>query len=280
MDSLLTATQQHVNVYGIRLAYNRVGAGPPWVLIHGLGTSSITWSANIAPLAEHFTVYALDLPGHGGSDNLAIDYTIATEMRFIDGFLERVGVERAAFVGNSIGGLLALRYALEQPARVSHLVLVAAAGLGRSISWWLRLTAVPGVGELLHSRSIVTVNGLAKRLFEMLERIERRVLTALHRARTGHMAHEAIVKVAREGAGLRGLKDRVYELPRLGRVQAPVLVVWGGRDRVFPVEHAREVARRFPKITVDVFPYAGHWPHMEAPARFNALVVGFLGAGE
>ena len=164
------------------------------VLIHGLGTSSITWSDNIAPLAEHFTVYALDLPGHGGSDNLAIDYTIATGMRVIDGFLERVGVERAAFVGNSIGGLLALRYALELPARVSHLVLVDAAGLGRSIPWWLRLTAVPGVGELLHSRSIVTINGLAKRLFEMPERIERRVLTALHRARTDHVAHEAIVK--------------------------------------------------------------------------------------
>jgi pimeloyl-ACP methyl ester carboxylesterase len=143
--------------------------------------------------------------------------------------------------------------------------LVDAAGLGRSISWWLRLTAVPGVGEMLHSRSIVTVNGLAKRLFEMSERIERWVLTTLHRARNDHVAHAAIVKVAREGAGLRGLKARVYELPRLGRIQAPMLVVWGGRDRVFLVDHAREVARRFSKITVEVFSGGGHWPHMEAP---------------
>jgi len=59
-----------------------------------------------------------------------------------------------------------------------------------------------------------------------------------------------------------------------------MLVVWGGRDCIFPVDYAREVARRFPKITVEVFSDVGHWPHMEAPERFNVLVVGFLGAGQ
>ena len=254
----------------------KAGSGPPVVLLHGLGTSSVTWSANLPVLAEHFTVYALDLPGHGGSDKLAIDYSMDMGMRVMRRFLERIGISRAAFMGSSLGGLLALRYALERPERVSHLVLVDSAGLGRSMAWWLRLTAIPGVGELLHIRSIVSVKGLAKRLFEAPERIERRLLSALHRARTDQVAHAAMVKVAREGAGLRGLRDGVYELPRLGDVAAPVLVVWGERDRVFPVEHARDIARRFPAVRVEVLPGVGHWPHMEAPEAFNALALRFL----
>ncbi len=275
-DSLPGATRRHINVYGIRLAYHQAGAGPPLVLLHGLGTSSITWSANLPVLAGRFTVYALDLPGHGGSDKLAIDYSLDMGMRVIRRFLERVGVDRAAFMGSSMGGLLALRYALERPEQVSRLVLVDSAGLGRSIAWWLRLTAVPGIGELLHSRSIVTVKGLAKRLFEAPERMERRLLSALHRVRTQQVANEAMVQVARNGAGLRGLRDGAYELPRLGDVAAPVLVVWGERDRVFPVEHARDIARRFPSVRVEVLPGVGHWPQMEAPEAFNALALRFL----
>ena len=265
----------------MRLAYRKAGQGPPVVLLHGLATSSLTWSANIRALAQRHTVYALDLPGHGDSDTLAIDYQIPTGVRVIHRFLERVGVERAALVGSSIGGLLALRFARTYPDQVTHLVLVDAAGLGRSMAWFLRLTALPGIGEALyHIYGSVSVRSLAKRLFAAPERIERRLLERLHKARTAQAARDALVKVARVGAGLRGLKDRAYDLPYLGDVAAPVLVVWGERDRVFPVDHARELARRFPHIPVEIFPDAGHWPHMEEADAFNDLVLRFLEAGQ
>ncbi len=265
----------------MRLAYRTAGAGPPVVLIHGLATSSLTWSANLRALAQRHTVYALDLPGHGDSDSLVIDYQILTGVRVIHRFMERMGLERAALVGNSIGGLLAMRFARTYPEQVTHLVLVDSAGLGRSMALFLRLTALPGVGELLHHLyGAVSVRALAKRLFAAPERIEQRMLEALHRARTAQVARDALVKVARVGAGLRGLKDRAYELPYLGDVAAPVLVVWGERDRVFPVDHARDVAQRFPHIAVEIFPNAGHWPHMEEADAFNDLVLRFLETGQ
>ena len=272
---------EHTHVYGMRLAYRTAGAGPPVVLIHGLAASSLTWSANLRALAQRHTVYALDLPGHGDSDKLVIDYQIDTGVRVIHRFMERMGVERAALVGNSIGGLLALRFARTYPDQVTHLVLVDSAGLGRSMAWFLRITALPGLGEALHSMGgMVSARSLAKRLFAAPERIERRLLERLHKARTAQAARDALVKVARVGAGLRGLKDRAYDLPYLGDVAAPVLVVWGEHDKVFSADHAREVAERYPDIPVEIFPNAGHWPHMEEADAFNDLVLRFLETGQ
>ena len=270
-------TQHFVNVYGIRMAYRKAGAGPPVVLLHGLGASSLTWTANIPALAGQLTVYALDMPGHGDSDKLAIDYGMDTGVQMFRGFLDRLGLDRVALVGNSMGGLVALRCALDYPDRVTHLVLVDSAGLGRRLSWTLRLASVPLLGEVLLNKSIITVRGLAGRMFVMPERIDHGLLRALHRARTAQVATHVMLAMARAGATLAGLKQFNYLLPRLGEVAARLLVVWGEKDKVFRADHAREVARRYPHVTVHIFPAAAHWPHMEQADAFNEIVLRFLG---
>src|SRR5690606_19526562 len=106
-----------------RLRYYEAGSGHPVVLLHGSGPGATGWSnlaGNIEALAEHFHVYAVDMPGWGGSDPATVD-----RLDHVDAavqFLDALGIDRAAFVGNSMGGQTSLRLATEHPDRISHLV--------------------------------------------------------------------------------------------------------------------------------------------------------------
>ena len=114
-------------------------------------------------LARDNLVYAVDLPGYDGSSEPP-DYTPAFTARFVGSFLDEVEVERAVVVGNSFGGLVALRLALSEPERVAALVLVDSAGLGQAVNPTLVALTLPGVGELAKSLG-GTPPGAAQRAF-------------------------------------------------------------------------------------------------------------------
>ena len=117
------------------------------MLLHALGESVFDWRWVLLALARTHCVYALYLPGFGYSAKPYAEYSPAFFARFVGAYLDALGVERAALVGNSIGGLAALRLALSEPERVSALGLVASAGLGREVTYALRLPTLPGYGE-------------------------------------------------------------------------------------------------------------------------------------
>jgi pimeloyl-ACP methyl ester carboxylesterase len=124
------------------------GEGPPLVLVHTLGESAIDLSWVLPALSRDHRVYAPVLPGIGGDGESATDHSPAFFASFIAAFLDALDIERAWIVGNSLGGLIALRLALSDPARVSALGLVGSAGLGRrAISSALSLLTMPGYGE-------------------------------------------------------------------------------------------------------------------------------------
>ena len=267
---------RYVTVCGVRVHYVQAGTGNPLVLLHGLGASWITWSLNIEPQARHFTVYALDLPGHGDSDKPEIDYSIPSGVRFIQAFLNVLKLDRVALVGNSIGGLFAFRVAREAPQKVSQVVLVGAAGLGREVSWGLRFSALPLIGELLHIPNVVTLKGLARGLFYQPQAIERQILEELRRVRNQSEARRAVIKAIRSGIHFWGMKREFVSPLDLNSLTMPVLVVWGAQDRILPVQHAYQVARECPRVRVEVFPQCGHWPQMEKAEEFNQLLPEFL----
>src|ERR671932_1977557 len=139
--------ERHIEVEGHEVRYLTAGEGPPLVLLHGVGTSSGEWSWVLPDLARNHRVYTIDLPGYDGSYEPP-DYSPAYTAQFVSSFLDAVGVERAVVVGNSFGGLVALRLALSEPERVSALVLVDSAGLGHAVSPALTALTLPGWGEL------------------------------------------------------------------------------------------------------------------------------------
>ncbi|MER7151429.1 alpha/beta fold hydrolase [Streptomyces lydicus] len=213
---------------------------PPVVLLHGAGANATMWQDDITTWARHFRTYALDLVGEPGLSApsrppLASD----APARWLDDVLDALGIARAAFVGTSLGGWLALDYATRRPERVDRLALLCPGGVGRQKRGWLfRALLLRPLGAWGVRRSAGTVAGL--------DRPE-------HRA----VLDQLMLTFAQ-------FKPRTERLPVfpddvLRRLAMPVQVTVGGRDALFDsADTARRLARCVPHATVHVLPEAGH----------------------
>lgn len=203
----LPGESRYATVAGIKTHYLAVGAGPPLILIHGLGASVVTWRGNLGPLSKAFRVYALDLPGHGDSEKPDIDYAADRMVRFMVSFMEELGLERPAIIGSSVGGALGLMMALDHPELVSKLVLVDSAGLGKEISVYLRLVSIPGLGEVLESSKVSGTRLMLHNVFYDRAFVMPELLDELFRTREMPGAKEAVIRVIKKhGRPRRGAR--------------------------------------------------------------------------
>ncbi|MBI4199811.1 MAG: alpha/beta fold hydrolase [Chloroflexi bacterium] len=258
--------------------YLAAGAGPPLLLLHGLGASVVTWHRNVEALAARHAVYAPDLPGCGDSTKPDIAYTWEDGERFVSEFLDAVSVDRVGVVGNSMGGLLAARLAFSRPERVYALVLVAPVGLGPELPFLVRLASLPLAGPLLDWLDTHVPHGFMRSVFYRPDMIEPQVYGELLRVRRLPGASRMLLRALRNGANLRGLRRHLLLGEALRHVQAPTLVLWGREDRILPVRHAYQVAEEQSPVQVRVLPGCGHWPHFECAEAFHREVIPFLEA--
>src|SRR5256885_2464903 len=125
---------RHQLVHGHDVGYRMAGEGPAIVLVHGLAGSSTTWREVMPALAKRHLVIAPDLLGHGESAKPRGDYSLGAHASGIRDLLVALGVERATFVGHSLGGGVAMQLAYQFPQRCERLVLVASGGRGQEVS--------------------------------------------------------------------------------------------------------------------------------------------------
>ena len=142
----MTVEEHNVEIDGLPIRFRTEGEGPPLVLLHGAGDNALDWQWVMPFLAATHQVYAPDLPGSPDSARPTANYSPAFFERFIATFVDALDIGRATFVGNSLGGLVALRLALSEPARVTALVLVDSAGLGYAVNPAFTSVNVPGLG--------------------------------------------------------------------------------------------------------------------------------------
>jgi pimeloyl-ACP methyl ester carboxylesterase len=259
-----------------RTGYIQAGSGPPLILLHGLGTSSETWGPTIQALAERFTVVAPDLAGHGKSSGKPLRGSVEPLVQALDDLCEHVGLETAAVVGHSLGGLVAIRFALKHPNRVTHLVLVDAGGIGKEMSWLLQLAAIPMLGKLVFGPSRLWIKHYHDRLIAPPGKVDTNLLRAIHRSRTLHVTADVMRRAIESSSHRLEPVESAYLLPRLDEIAAPVLVLWGEQDRLFPVEQLEGVRANCPEVEIHTFADVGHWPYAEVADAFNAKLVEFL----
>lgn len=267
-----------MTVWGVNVRYVEAGEGPAVLLLHGLSSSLITWYCNIAPLAEAgFRVIALDLPGYGDSDKPShLDYDSESGARFLFDFTEKLGIERLSVVGSSAGGLIVGVFALTYPERVEKLAMVGSGGLGRQVSWVLRLMTIPGIGEMIYHPRFKGWFSMSPRIFYNPPDFLGEVLPELMRVRHLPGARSAMLRSLRSGVNVFGLRPKQNILARLQESDIPVMLVWGENDPVIPVSVAEGARRVLPKGAVHTVPECGHWPHMEKADLFNGILTGFL----
>lgn len=271
--------ERRVSLCGISTRYLSAGSGRPVVLLHALGEDSSQWLAVLRALAPHYRLYALDLPGFAGGARPP-RHTSAWFASFLAAFVEDVAGEEVAVVGNSLGGLVALRFAFANRERVGALGLVASVGLGVEVSPLLQLPTLPGLGEV---GALWTQNplGMAHLLVARAALVfgDPRRVPATWLAQQATLVRrpgfvDGVLAALRAQVDLWGQRDVVVdELPRL---DVPTLVVWGDRDRVLPIAQAHRAARRLPQVSLTVFPGCGHLPPVEQPKRFTVILQDFL----
>jgi pimeloyl-ACP methyl ester carboxylesterase len=282
-----TPVRQTRVVHGYLRAFLRAGSGPPLLLVHGIGNSSQTWAGVLQRLARQHTVIAPDLLGHGDSDKPRGDYSIAAYANGMRDLLSVLDVERVTVVGHSLGGGIALQFAYQFPERCERLVLVGSGGLGPELSAGLRLATLPGAEVALTALTGASPPlRIGLRALELAGRIAGwQGVRDLAEAGDALLALKDVEARRAFLRTLRGVVDTrgqaVTAVDRLYLANAiPMLVVWGSRDPIVPAAHAETVRRLVPSARVEVFPGAGHWPHLDDPDRFCAVLSDFLDTTE
>lgn len=253
---------QTVIAGGVNLNYLRSGGDGaiPLILIHGFGGDLNNWMFNQPVLSETHEVVALDLPGHGRSSKEVGAADMAMFTRVFKDFLDAMSIGQAHLIGHSLGGALALHMAMQNPARVAGLTLLAPAGLGSEINADF-IEGFIGAGKRKEMRAVLEL------------------LVADPALISRDMVNDVLKYKRLDGVdqALRQLADNLFPDGRqevidpngLAQIPSPITVIWGQNDRILPVGHADVLPDR---VAIHRLEGVGHMPHMEASAEVNRLI--------
>jgi pimeloyl-ACP methyl ester carboxylesterase len=278
--SVASVVDGRMPLTGGAISYTKAGTGPAVLLIHGLGGTRGTWRHLIPGLARTHTVIAPDLPGHGGSDPPAGDYSLGAHACAMRDLLLTLGYPRASIVGHSLGGGVALQTAYQFPERTERIVLISSGGLGPEVTPLLRAATLPGADAVVAGLSTIPA-ALTQRLFGVLPaligRSDARVLAEVLRGLTEEQQRQAFLRTARTVIDWRGQTVSAHrQLSLLSEV--PLLVAWGANDKTIPPHHHHALAERVPHAVTVQITGAGHYPHETAPTQVLSALQTFLAA--
>jgi len=264
---------------GLPIHYLVEGRGPALLFVHGLGGFAESWRHNIGYLARQATVYALDLPGFGQSGKPRAAYGLPFFTQAIRAFVNEMGLGRLTLVGHSLGGAMALAYAIAHPADVERVALVGAVapGFGYRMSWIYRLLAVPGIGDVLSVCTPATVyrTVIARCFAEPVPGEVAFLVGWSYAARTSPEGRGAYLGTLR---GVRAdFVDHAEQYRTAVRqLDVPVLAIHGRQDPVVPPAHCAEVVENCRRGAVRWLNRCGHFPQIEHAPAVNAWLAEFL----
>ncbi|HLQ33831.1 MAG TPA: alpha/beta fold hydrolase [Chloroflexota bacterium] len=267
------ATSRDIQAAGIKIHYNEVGSGYPVIMIHGAGPGASSWSnfkQNADAFAAKYRALLVDMPQYGGSAKVIIEGGRLTYCAnvFRD-FMDKLGIDKAHFVGNSMGGQVAIKLATDSPERVSKLVVIGSGTGSPSLFCPMPLEGIKLIGgyykgegpsreklrtllqTLLYDSSFLTEDILEERYQASIDPDVVRVMTA------------------HPPAG----ESLASQLPK---VACPALIVWGADDRFGALDVGLLMLRSFQNARMHVFSHCGHWAQVEHAGEFNRLVLDFL----
>ncbi|MAT04755.1 MAG: alpha/beta hydrolase [Acidimicrobiaceae bacterium] len=274
---------RHVTLHGHDVTYRLAEAGPDapaLLLIHGLAGNSRTWKDVMPALAAEFTVLAPDLLGHGESAKPVGDYSLGAFASGLRDLLAKLGIGPVTVIGHSLGGGVAMQLAYQHPELVDRLVLIGSGGLGREVSWLLRLLTLPGAEYLmpLFFPPLVVDRGneLGKAIHERGWSVPHvgemwRAYASLGQAENRRAFVRTLRSVIDPGGQTVSATDRLYLAAAM-----PTLIIWGDQDGIIPVEHAHAAHAAIPHSRLEILEGCGHFPHVQQPERLVELVTDFV----
>ena len=274
----LAKTGHFVPVGGMDTYFERYGSGPPLILIPPGGSHTSTWRFNIGALSRSHEVWTLDLPGSGYTEKPStFPYTHRSYAEFIRDFMTVMGIPKAVVAGQSLGGTVALEFALEFPDRTAGLVLIAAGGYPRG--------ELPGALNLLAFRPASAI----LMSFSSYPFGVRSFFPYLYHDPAPFARDKALIAEIRDINRTPNARDAFYwmqrglnfdfalpDVTRIKSVAAPALIVWGRKDRVVDVRKAERFKQDIAGSQLVVIDDAGHMVHEEKPEAVNHAITSFL----
>jgi pimeloyl-ACP methyl ester carboxylesterase len=260
------------------LHYNEAGQGEALILLHGGGPGASGWSnfrTNIGAMSKHYRCLLVDMPGFGKSGKPYYNEPQgAYNARALRDLLDTLKIQKAHFIGNSLGGHTALKFALDYPDRAGRLIAMAPA----SANMVTTTTPMPTEGIKLLQGYYRGTGPSPERLKAFIQTLvydSSWVTDEILNERYARSTDPEIMKWAKEMGPKPG---RIEPLWRdFDKIAHPTLLVWGRDDRVVPLDGALFMIHRMKNARLHVFPQCGHWAMIEKPAEFNSLCLDFLG---
>jgi len=263
-----------VNAGGFKIHYTRSGNGPPVILVHGAAAWLYSYRNNVTELSRWFTVYTLDMPGHGYtsplSKNPSYDFDMMSDA--LMEFISTMGIERTNIVGHSSGGAWAIHFAYRNPEKVKKLVLIDAHGLDVPLRLTFKLFSYPVIGELFSK--FFTTDDVRKGLEDAF--FDKTLVT-------DEMIGEVKVPltyVENRRAQYLSIRNQDLQMTEkeMHHIGVPVLVIWGEDDLYLDSAMATKFKEIMPDATVVILEKCGHSAHEEQPDEVNRLIRDFLSA--
>jgi len=268
-----TLSAHTINAGGIETSYLEAGSGPPLIMLHGSGpgvSGTANWQYNIPVLAEKFRVLAPDIVGFGATERPTdIVYSLRSWTDHVWAFLDALGIQEVALVGNSLGGRIALQMATDHPERITRMVLMGAPGVG--------MTLTEGLAALrAYEPSHEAMRDMLRNYFAVDPSLITDELVAIrYEASIADGAFEAYRAMffdpKHKGSELGITEDEVRA------IATPTLLVHGREDKVVPLSVSVTMLGLLPNADLHVFSHCGHWTQIERADEFSALVDDYLG---
>lgn len=276
--TLAEESSRFIKAGDINFHYHDIGDGAPLVLIHGGGPGASGWSnyqRNVDDLSKKFRLLIIDLPGYGKTDkSLPASDLFAYNAKVVRDFLDAIKVEKAHFIGNSLGGGTALKLAMDYPDRADKLVLM---GPGGTLPVFT-VFPTPGIKMIMQYYGGDGPTREKLRAFiDVMVYDSSEITDDLIETRFKASIEPDILAKPPLGSNKSG-KPPLEQLWRedLTIVQHKTLLIWGRDDAVVPMDGAFTLLKQMPNIEFHVFSRCGHWAQWEHAPRFNRLVSDFL----
>ncbi len=281
-------TERRIQLPSLSMRYLQAGSttGKKILLLHGLGAQADIWRPNIPALVEAgFDVYACDLPGFGNTETPSKIFTVEYVAGIVDELVEALNLEWVTVVGHSMGGAIAMGFALSYAAKLKALILIDTYGLSNhffpiSVS----LVSKLGIPYLYYRLTGQKKKALTRILAVNFQNPDKLPAELYQLATNGDWIQgtsgstRSVLGLALS-LGLPHQRERLRKRLRdvFDQKQIPIMIAWGEEDRLFAVADAHRIGEELPESAVYVFENCGHVPSLEQDATFNQAVLDFLG---
>jgi len=269
---------QTTQIKGHTIFYVVKGEGEPLLLVHGYGAGFWVWEKQIDILSHSYRVYALDLLGHGFSDRPKIDYTPETYIHFLRDFMDRVGIESATLIGNSMGGGIAWAMAALFPERVKRLILINCVPpdvleqvRNESFRMLAAVKDIPLLSYLvIASRNKNSIKAILQECVSDIRLITPEIVIRQYQLSRIKGTTWVLYSTLQNGKDTSKMGDY------FSRIHHPTLLIWGEKDLIFPLYVGENLRQAIKGSKLFVIEKSGHIPMWETPEVVNQAIFDFL----